>query len=72
MNIDPAHVVSRGAGGGDFVDNVMPLCRSHHIEQGQIGWVRMCDKYPDVFGWFIEYERLDVLERATGRLRHEI
>lgn len=32
---DPAHVKSRGAGGGD--DTVVPLCRKHHREQHQLG-----------------------------------
>jgi hypothetical protein len=29
---DPAHVRSRGAGGGDWA-NVVPMCRAHHSEQ---------------------------------------
>lgn len=33
---DPAHVRSRGAGGRDR-ENVVPLCRSHHCEQHQVG-----------------------------------
>lgn len=33
---DPAHVTSRGAGGG-HVANIVPLCRLHHSEQHDIG-----------------------------------
>lgn len=33
---DPAHVVSRGAGGRDL-GNIVPLCRRHHNEQGARG-----------------------------------
>lgn len=33
---DPAHVLSRGAGGKDWA-NVAPLCRRHHDEQHQLG-----------------------------------
>lgn len=33
---DPAHVRSRGAGGGDWA-NVVPFCRRHHDEQHAIG-----------------------------------
>lgn len=32
---DPAHVRSRGAGGGRF--DIVPLCRAHHQEQHQHG-----------------------------------
>jgi len=33
---DPHHVVSRGAGGPD-AENIVPLCRYHHSEFGNIG-----------------------------------
>lgn len=33
---DPAHVTTRGAGGGDRY-NVVPLCREHHDEQHRNG-----------------------------------
>jgi len=33
---DPAHVRSRGAGGRDR-ENVVPLCREHHVEQHSAG-----------------------------------
>lgn len=36
---DPAHVVSRGAGGKDR-GNVVPLCRKHHMRQHAVGWRR--------------------------------
>lgn len=42
---DPAHIKSRGSGGDDVYENVMPLCRIHHTEQGAIGWFRMADKH---------------------------
>ncbi len=35
--VDPAHIRSRGAGGGDEPDNVIPLCRACHSEQHQMG-----------------------------------
>lgn len=34
--VDACHVKSRGAGGDDR-GNLIPLCRSHHREQHQIG-----------------------------------
>lgn len=33
---DPAHVLSRGAGGKDWA-NCAPLCRRHHSEQHHLG-----------------------------------
>lgn len=42
---DPAHIKTRGAWGPDVVENVVPLCRFHHIEQHQIGWDRFAAKY---------------------------
>lgn len=43
---DPAHIKSRGAGGDDTHDNVLPLCRSHHIKQHALGWNRFCTMFP--------------------------
>jgi len=34
--VDAAHVRTRGASGGEY-DNLVPLCRHHHIEQHTIG-----------------------------------
>ena len=59
---DPAHVKTRGSHGGDTEDNVISLCRKHHTEQGQIGWVKFCYKYSAVErelnkkGWEIKEE----------------
>lgn len=35
--VDPAHLRSRGSGGGDEATNVIPLCRFCHSEQHQMG-----------------------------------
>lgn len=57
---DPCHIRSRGAGGADVFDNVMALCRSHHIEQHSIGWSRFSAKYESVLhelstkGWVFD------------------
>lgn len=45
---DPAHVKTRGSFADDDWDNVLPLCRRHHVEQGQIGWKRFSSKHPPV------------------------
>lgn len=45
---DPAHIVSRGAGGDDVELNLMALCRKHHVEQHSIGWNKMSEKHQSV------------------------
>lgn len=47
--VDAAHIKTRGSGGPDVEDNLVPLCRTHHIEQGQIGFARMFAKYPEFY-----------------------
>lgn len=66
---DPAHVTSRGAGGGDTQNNVMALCRLHHIEQGQTGWGAFMIEYPPVRSWLLLKNRGDVIERSK-RVAH--
>lgn len=43
---DPAHILSRGAGGDDVEWNLMPLCRAHHAIQHAQGWLFMADHFP--------------------------
>lgn len=43
--VDPAHIQTRGSGGDDVEENLMALCRLHHIEQHQIGWFKMKNRY---------------------------
>lgn len=43
---DPDHIRTRGAGGGDTVENVAPLCREHHAERHHRGVRHMWTKYP--------------------------
>lgn len=42
---DTAHIKSRGSGGHDSVDNLLPLCRDHHREQHSKGWNYFVQKY---------------------------
>lgn len=67
---DPAHVRSVGAGGDDTKSGVIPLCREHHRESHDKGWVRCCDKYDslknhlDSLGWHVvDYFGLRKLSR---------
>jgi len=58
---DPAHIKSRGSGGDDLPENLFPLCRIHHTEQGQIGIATFTMKYDTVetylenLGWTVVY-----------------
>src|SRR5688500_1174103 len=61
---DPAHIKSRGAGGPDLKENVIPLCRQHHSEQHQRGWIRFIQKYfhirlkLEALGWEIGPDKI--------------
>jgi hypothetical protein len=43
---DPDHLKARGWREGKRNDyTAIPLCRQHHVERGQIGNVKFCDKH---------------------------
>ena len=58
---DPAHIKTRGSGGHDTPDNILPLCRMCHIRSGSLGWYRFCQRYPHIelklneLGWKFEF-----------------
>jgi 5-methylcytosine-specific restriction endonuclease McrA len=58
---DPAHIRSRGAGGGDTFDNVIPLCRPCHNLQHQKGWYYFSMQYPQIQAELIVRDRADLL-----------
>jgi hypothetical protein len=62
---DPHHVTSRGAGGDDTPENLMPLCRRHHNEWEDPfkGPKFVIENYPGVKIWLTEAGRFDVFER---------
>lgn len=62
---DAHHVTSKGAGGGDEVRNLMPLCREHHTAWHKMGPKKMCEKFPGVRTWLELANRTDVFERMT-------
>ena len=41
---DPSHIKTKGSGGHDLPYNIVPKCRMHHIEWGQIGWKKFFKK----------------------------
>lgn len=48
---DPDHLRTRGAGGDDSLENLMPLCRRHHTERGTIGIRSFVKKYSLPVSW---------------------
>lgn len=60
---DCHHVSSRGSGGDDVPENLMPLSRKEHIEWHQLGPKRFCEKYPMALEWLKRAGRSDVLAR---------
>lgn len=44
--VDPDHIITKGAGGGDVPENLVPECRRHHNERHAKGWVWLLEKYP--------------------------
>jgi hypothetical protein len=66
---DPSHIRTRGAFGGDYAWNVLPMCREHHNEWGGGGdrggaITQFLKKYPWVWrsmqcmGWTYENGKL--------------
>ena len=55
-DIHAHHIKTRGAGGGDTFENLLPLCMSHHTEIHKIGAQAMREKY-----WQVE----DYLKQIT-------
>lgn len=45
---DACHVRSRGSGGSDEAENLLSLCRSHHVEQHRIGIATFAERHPAV------------------------
>ncbi len=43
---DPHHLRSRGAGGTDEIENLVPLCRKCHTAIHTTGIVEQAEKYP--------------------------
>lgn len=62
----PAHISSKGSGGGNEASNIMPLCFTHHREQHDFGWVRFVKKYPAVRMYLELMERQDVLSKVDA------
>lgn len=46
------HVRTRGAGGDDVPENLLPLCHEHHMEIHRIGNSGMRKRYKVIDAWF--------------------
>lgn len=60
---DAHHLTTKGAGGGDHINNLINLCRKHHTEIHKIGLKKMCWKFPKIKEWLVQNKRFDLLER---------
>lgn len=52
--LDPDHVKTLASGGKNVAQNIMTLCRAHHVEKGQKGIIHMAEKYPQYKKWLLE------------------
>lgn len=62
------HVHSRGAGGGDLFNMVIPLCTFHHREIHNIGTNSMAEKYNKFKEWLINHHWYYCEVRKTWRV----
>lgn len=61
------HITTRGAGGDDVPENLMPLCTYHHQEWHSRGPGHMIRAYARVRSWLEHWNRVDVLSRSRRR-----
>lgn len=61
----PHHITSRGAGGSDTAQNVIPLCAEHHSLWHQEGPGHMAKNYPSIYHWLKMAGREDVFQRIS-------
>lgn len=54
VKADKHHIKTRGSGGKDEKWNLIPLCRTHHVEIHKIGNTKFVEKYTEAFEWFTE------------------
>lgn len=61
------HIMTRGAGGDDVEDNLIPLCESHHTRRGdsihQIGPRPFLEMHKCFLGGLAEFKLTKFLER---------
>lgn len=50
------HIKSRGSGGSDHAQNMMPLCQKHHNLVHNMGLSKFADFHPRVHDWLLRNE----------------
>jgi len=60
---DVHHLTTRGAGGNDTLENLLVLCRKHHVEIHQVGLTKFSWKYPKFKEWLTKHKRFDLLNK---------
>ncbi len=58
------HVTTRGAGGDDVAENLMPLCHEHHMAVHKMGYRAAMEKWPGIRTWLEGAGRSDILVRS--------
>lgn len=66
---DMDHITTRGAGGDDSLENMMPLCRVCHQIRHKPGIVYMADHYPGYVDYMDMVDRADVIATARSRTK---
>ena len=46
------HIKSKGSGGDDSKENLIPVCFIHHAEVHQLGLTKLCSRYSNL-KWYI-------------------
>ena len=65
---DPHHLTTKGAGGKNTLDNLMPLCREHHVMAHMKGMIYMVENFKTIRAWLVSNDRQDILNRADKLL----
>ena len=60
------HITSVGAGGGDSVDNLLPVCAKHHNEI-HMSQIKFMEKYPIYIRFLRALDRFDVIEKLYSK-----
>ena len=58
---DPHHITSKGAGGGDTKDNLIPLCRKDHVKFHKVGLSKFAWDHPKFKDWLMMNNRFDII-----------
>lgn len=63
------HITTRGAGGGDTGENLMPLCKNCHYEWHYSGISKFLWKNPHVKEWLMQKGRYDIIQKIQKTAR---